>query len=108
MKAINSRAAQFISGGAGFLAGKLVSAGFLDKITGNETLVEFLGAIGFIPTQSSIELLFVGLFWALYNAGMTLAYGAKFKEIQQAHGLVPDRWAGPKTMAAALETKGDA
>ena len=103
MKLINSRASQLISAGAGFLVGQIVSSGFLEKIQGNEALVQFLTDIGIAPTEAGITGLLTGLFWAVYNLLMTLVYGAKFKQIQQAHGLKTDRWAGPKTMEAAIK-----
>lgn len=101
LKLVHNRAAQFITAGAGFVVGKILSSGFIETIQGNEVLVQFLNDVGIAPTEAGITGLITGLFWAVYNLIMTLVYGAKFKEIQVAHALPADRWAGPLTMAAA-------
>ena len=106
LKVLNSRASQFISAIAGFLVGQVIASGFLEKIQGNEALVQFLTDVGIAPTEAGITGLLTGIFWGVYNLVMTLMYGAKFKEIQQAHGLDTDRWAGPITMAAAKHIEG--
>lgn len=105
MKLVHNRAAQFISAGAGLLVGKLVTAGFLETIQENAALSEFLMNLGISPTEAGIMGFVSGLFWAVYNLLMTLAYGAKFRQIQVVNDLEPDRWAGPKTMAAITPKK---
>jgi hypothetical protein len=103
MKVIYSRSGQFIAAGVGFIVGQIATSGFLEKIQSNAALAEFLTTVGIAPTEAGITGVVTGLFWASYNLIMTIVYGDKFKEIQEAHGLVPDRWAGPETMAAALK-----
>jgi len=105
MKLLHNRAGQIVSALTGLVIGKLITSGFLEQIQANEPLRQFLIDIGINPTEAGIMGLISGLFWALYNLAMTMVYGAKFRDIQIAHGLEPDRWAGPKTMAAAIETK---
>lgn len=101
LKLVHSRASQFISGIVGYAVGKALASDLVEKIKGMPSLVELLEAIGIPPTEAGLTLVFTTLAWALYNLIMTLLYGAKFKEIQHAHGLAEDRWAGPLTMRAA-------
>ena len=100
MKLLHSRAAQVISALVGLGVGKIVSTGFLEKIQANEGLSQFLTDVGLPPTEAGITGLATMIAWAIYNLVMTNMYGNKFKEIQEANGLAPDRWPGPKTMAA--------
>jgi hypothetical protein len=101
LKIVHSRASQFISGLVGFGVGKIMSTGVIDTVNSMPAVAEFLTESGLMPTEASLTVWLTALAWAGYNMAMTLVYGSKFKEIQHAHGLEEDRWAGPKTMEAA-------
>ena len=98
MKLLHNRASQLISALAGLVVGKLVSAGVLEYLEQNDAVRQFVIDIGITPTEAGIVGLITGIFWSLYNLIMTWMYGAKFKRVQIANDLAPDRWAGPKTM----------
>lgn len=101
MKILHSRATQFISAGVGAAVGKLASSGLLEKIQSNELVSGFMYDVGIPPTEAGLISVATVLAWATYNMLMKALYGKKFKEIQTAHGLKADGWAGPKTMEAA-------